>query len=57
MKNYLFLFMGILLLYWHTCYGQSSTDIQSYITQYKEIALEQEQHTAYRHPLLWHKVF
>lgn len=43
MKNYLFLFMGILLLYWHTCYGQSSTDIQSYITQYKEIALEQEQ--------------
>lgn len=43
MKSYLFLFMGILLLYWHTCYGQSSTDIQSYITQYKEIALEQEQ--------------
>lgn len=43
MKSYLFLFIGIFTLYWHNCYAQSSTDIQSYITQYKEIALQQEQ--------------
>ena len=42
MRKTLGIFVGIVLTHNISCYAQSSSDIQSYITQYKQIALEQE---------------
>lgn len=42
MRKTLGFFVGLVLTHNISCYAQSSSDIQAYITQYKQIALEQE---------------
>ncbi len=42
MRNTFHIFVVLIIVYNVSCHAQSSIDIQSYISQYKQIALEQE---------------